>query len=145
MIPFLGKLVVVLFSVKVTSYLPTLWSSYSAPRYLLKKSESICLEEDLYKIFVVALNNLKNIVLNKRRYTQDLTSSLIPFVWSLRKDGKQYTRRNQSSGCLWWVGLVVRRQEMMEMLITGVYIFENSSNCTLKNCTSLSLCPQGNQ
>lgn len=72
--------------VKLAVHLPILWSSHSTPRYLSKRSESICLQEDLHKIFIVALNNLKNIVLNKRRYTQNHTYCLISFVGSSRKD-----------------------------------------------------------
>lgn len=83
MIPVLGKPRAVLFFVllvKLAIYLPILWSSHSTPRYLSKRSESICLQEDLHKIFIVALNNLKNIVLNKRRHTQNHTYCLSSFV-----------------------------------------------------------------
>lgn len=83
----------------------------------------------------MALNNLKNTVLNERGHAQNHTHGLIPSVGSSRKDRTRY--RKKSEDRLLVVCGVGGKLAVMEMSAMWVCALQNSSSCTLENGISL--------
>lgn len=82
----------------------------------------------------MALNNLKNTVLNEGGHAQNHTHGLIPSVGSSRKDRTRYRKKSEADP-----RGVGGKLAVMEMSVMWVCALENSSSCALEMAFLYSL------